>query len=967
MTKRRSSALRAQLLSGKRIDLSEIAQEVDRRLEASWLRDAVLEGVPIDVSNAVFSGPANFHNIRFDHDVRLEECTFEEMADFSYAEFLQTVSFAGTSFLKGASFDSARFRSDVFFRRTVFRKPTSSDELLFNDSDFGGVVDVSEARFLNDVPVSFVRVHFRASAYFFSTQFGSSASFMQADASGALDFTGASFRGAFEGTYLRVEHYLCLNAARFSKTAPVSLREIQIDGSFYCNGARFGSSLDLSASRLRASVQANGSCFFDLVRFSSCLISGDASFSKSKFGRGAQVDFRSATLSKGIDFSDALLKNDADFSDITLASNCEARRSQFRGSTSFERANVAGSLHLHSSYFKELKLEHAQIAGVVDCTNVVITGMLQARESRLGSFVFDGVAKEEVQLYGAQLKGALVLQGARFRGFPVALDIAGVDVGTQAYFDGACFFGKLNAIGLSIESQFSFNKVVCGEEVDFYELNVKRGFFLWESRFRGPFKLESATVGGELYLSGARFRDRASFSGSSIRAAIMSAFPEHGGRATDFHQGVSFARSKVGYLRMVGIVSRSGKMAGSEKAAASGPDAGRFEQMVVTEVANFSDARFDGKVSFYSSSFGGEAIFQRVRFEGTQDVDLRGVLFHKNVYFSQAVFAKGADFTFARFEETAMFRAHFAGDVLFDSCRFRGVADFCDAESSSGDDASATTKALGPDEIIQTTTRFGKVSFVHCEFSADAKFDAVIFGGTLDLRQARFASLFLPTSAFRANQTLPGSVDMRGCTYGQIALAARQFLLTAKGDDRISPYDRRAYRQLEESLRATGNNDLANEVHLLWRRAERREQVRQWHIPGWLLSWVYRLVANYGIRPYRLAVFSIALIVIGTFYFHQPWTMKEKDSKVVRVDSIASWSESFGMSLSQFLPISIPLGEELVPTNRELNIDIGWSERPMIVRTTPEVMATILKLFGWILVPLGIGSLGGVLRRLPGR
>ena len=56
MSQKASSRLHKQLLDGKRIEFPETAVDNERRIKAVWLRDAALQGVPIDVSNALITG-----------------------------------------------------------------------------------------------------------------------------------------------------------------------------------------------------------------------------------------------------------------------------------------------------------------------------------------------------------------------------------------------------------------------------------------------------------------------------------------------------------------------------------------------------------------------------------------------------------------------------------------------------------------------------------------------------------------------------------------------------------------------------------------------------------------------------------------------------------------------------------------------------------------------------------------------
>ena len=71
-----SSKLHKHLLNGDRIDLSDIQVDADRRMDASWLKEAALSGVEIDVTNAIFSGVVNLKNTCFMEYVHIIDSKF---------------------------------------------------------------------------------------------------------------------------------------------------------------------------------------------------------------------------------------------------------------------------------------------------------------------------------------------------------------------------------------------------------------------------------------------------------------------------------------------------------------------------------------------------------------------------------------------------------------------------------------------------------------------------------------------------------------------------------------------------------------------------------------------------------------------------------------------------------------------------------------------------------------------------
>jgi hypothetical protein len=141
---------------------------------------------------------------------------------------------------------------------------------------------------------------------------------------------------------------------------------------------------------------------------------------------------------------------------------------------------------------------------------------------------------------------------------------------------------------------------------------------------------------------------------------------------------------------------------------------------------------------------------------------------------------------------------------------------------------------------------------------------------------------------------------------------------------------------------------------------------------SWIGSWIYKIIANYGVRPYQLAVVSAALVLAGMLFFQQPGTLrlkelsKDANAQVVPTYS-ASQGEAFLVALQQFLPFSMPVGEILLPTTRPTKVSAKLGTTQVEFEVMPAVVASALRILGWILVPLGVAGLSGVLRRRPDR
>jgi uncharacterized protein YjbI with pentapeptide repeats len=328
-----------------------------------------------------------------------------------------------------------------------------------------------------------------------------------------------------------------------------------------------------------------------------------------------------------------------------------------------------------------------------------------------------------------------------------------------------------------------------------------------------------------------------------------------------------------------------------------------FSHAVILGAAIFTDVVFDGDAAFVSTHFHGQARFERVRFGGP------------------------ANFRGARFGGTAMFRAEFAERSDFAMAHFASVADF-GAASDAGWEIDG--------HVSEASSRFVDLDLSYAEFAGDVQLQGARIRDRLVLRQCVVGSLLLP-QGFAA---LPDRIDLRGCRYGHIEVDA----VDLTGHERLQPHSAQPYADLERVFRKMGDAATADRIYLAGCRAERKYRWKTRN-GAWLSSVVYWGLANYGVRPYRLIAYSAALLVVFTLYFSHLGTLEHEPIRgAARVAYDASLSEAFGVSLREFFPVDLPILKQVAPG------PIDWP-------------AAILKFFGWLLVPLGLASVTGILRR----
>jgi hypothetical protein len=177
---------------------------------------------------------------------------------------------------------------------------------------------------------------------------------------------------------------------------------------------------------------------------------------------------------------------------------------------------------------------------------------------------------------------------------------------------------------------------------------------------------------------------------------------------------------------------------------------------------------------------------------------------------------------------------------------------------------------------------------------------------------------------------------------------------------------------MERAYRKAGRDREADDVYLSRQFVERRQKCKNHEYGAWLKSFLHWLVANYGVRPYRLIAVPIVLLVVGMIVFSRPDAarIKREPATATAVSPpatpetpVKSAPESEGysrgglaarLSFRIFLPVEVPLAARWEPSDQRLVGPIRFSD-----------LATVLKIAGWILVPLGVAALTGLLRTKP--
>lgn len=100
-------------------------------------------------------------------------------------------------------------------------------------------------------------------------------------------------------------------------------------------------------------------------------------------------------------------------------------------------------------------------------------------------------------------------------------------------------------------------------------------------------------------------------------------------------------------------------------------------------------------------------------------------------------------------------------------------------------------------------------------------------------------------------------------------------------------------------------------------------------------------------RPWRVLFYTVGILVFATMCFQMEDAVSKGGDSAPAVSENPiqpTLSDALSVSAHQFFPVDIPLGSEWEPSG-------GYT-----------VVATLLIVWGWIIVPFGVAQLSGFLR-----
>jgi hypothetical protein len=889
-------------------------------------------GSDLSLRRANFGGDADFGAASIGGEALIQDAQFEGLADFSRVQIGHLLNGDGARFKGSTSFDTVEVKGIVslagcnFFDRLSFNGATLRKSVVLTGTSVSGGVDFTAAEVLGQLRLDDAR--FDRAGTGAATRPTGVAPDATPDQPGARTQPAATQPAESAPSDSGPPDTLPA-AESTAATQPV---ESDFDNEFYSlkvggllslDGASFAGSADFRLLKVASDLTMNQATFSGPVDFSDATVVGKTKFVATHFG--ARADFDRLKVGGPVDAYETTFGGTAGFNAAQVEGDFDIGRCTFEGATRFVGLKVGGGIFASRSRFlygqrlKPIPRTDTQAGG----TGPAATAL--ANDQPASTLPGETQPGETQPATGrAETAG----DSGQSTGADFDHDFYSMVVAGNCIFHDAAFTGTVDLRRAHITGLLSATGAMFEREVNAGGMRVDSNLYIDQCVFLGPVSLVSASAGGTFNARDTKFQPNGP-------PAVLT--PRESERDTDFY---SMSVGRHCFL--------DGAMFG-----------GTADLRLLKAGSGYSlnRARFVGKAELEDAYAGGEVSLIDVRFEGPVSfVRFRAL---GPVQLAQGVFEQAADFSGMWTDGlVSLDAARFQGPVTFAGAKFGGALWFEGAvvewDGTGGADASL---AQGAD--FSGITIGQGASFTGTEFRCGVDFHGTNVSGNFVLSNTRFMSstqdatfdeltvgkrIVFDGAAFTRPPHLAMSYHdiSAATTAGQPRDELRALLASAH-------YTPVAYMRLEEYFHRTGQPSWASDVYVDRQWRERRERLPWWSPQWWGNMALYALV-RYGRTPALAFAWSAGVVLVGMLVFQRK-KMRPKPSfatlSAVPPDPYRDYHPLL-YSIDLFLPV---VG---------LKTDEAWA--PDRQYKGLLVYMRIHKLLGWILIPLALAAITGLVR-----
>lgn len=528
--------------------------------------------------------------------------------------------------------------------------------------------------------------------------------------------------------------------------------------------------------------------------------------------------------------------------------------------------------------------------------------------------------------------------------FTESLEFDNIRVEPYLELDNCEFRGDVDFQNARFNQGLSLSGSLFWGEADFYKMYTGQAFFMSDAVFHGAVDFGSAQIVEELDIKGSRFNSPlhlVNFNNMRAGGVFMG--------GAWFYGPVDFTLAEVG-----------NNFEGDGAQFKSTEGKVEFGNVTVENSLVLNGAEFNGPVSFNYIKIGGALDVDQARFNNESSaasfntIDVGGTVFMRD-----AIFAGPVDFglanigtnltannaRFANSEKLSVFDGMKVGNnVNLDGVAFAGPVyfGFVDVHNSfvarqtTFGNANLNNMVVGNLFHLSDTYHNGGVTFRDSSFSL-----------------VEFHNVHWPDPLLE--------IQFQGMTYKDIHILPSDNTDSARGLLKLlgrSTYSPQSYSTLEDYFVQEGDPERAEAVYIAYKKREANDALQEFS-PEWWWNKFLDIFISFGKSPERAMIWGAGFILIGVFVFRKPEGMI---SLAARNDAVVSGKartrraapktvfpyNAFWYSFDLFIPFI------------DLGYDNKWAPRPD--RKWASTYAKIQLLAGWILVPIGLLAISGVIK-----
>ncbi len=543
---------------------------------------------------------------------------------------------------------------------------------------------------------------------------------------------------------------------------------------------------------------------------------------------------------------------------------------------------------------------------------------------RRGVRIVNGVLIEPLDLENAEIPHHIALENFRFEH---KVNFSKSFFRKSASFSGSSFKSRADFTAMKVGDLILFQKVTFAGATSFVSADIGNHFVAGGIQFTDPSQEADFTlmkVGGMAVFPDAIFAGPTTFLGVETRGHFIAS----GAKFRNSVKGVRFTTMKVGG----GAFFQGAVFAGPAE----------FQFMKANELFTAARAQFastEHAADFMGMKAGGDSSFRQAMFSGP--VRFLGAEFGTLLNFAEAEF-KGrnhvADFSQVQGDGVAVFTgALFTGPVLISDARFLDVLIGGIRGSLSLIPQLDLSRTRIRRELRIKDVKVQDLVAVSLQVEGPTALSELEIQGKANLGHSSFLTIALSNVVW---PTARDSVRLEGMTYKSISAGSESDSWIKLIDLlNYSVYNASAYADLEAFFQRQGYPDRANQVFVALKERERKEFLSG---STWLWNLFLGYLVNHGRNPEWTLYWSAISILLGWLLFNPRFMEPQKPE-------YAAWKYTgFWYSADVFLPF----------------IDLQAANIWMPKKNFPfhRHSVRVLRIIGWVLVPMGLMALTGIIK-----